>query len=199
MATRPIYISTGDVNNPFTEDNINFEWKAGYSYVNKCKRRDNLKKEIAKKYDIDKWLEVSSISDKDIGKRLSALNLMLTLTSNNSYSVEDIYQNSKVYKDNHIVGFKLNNTEFENIPYGMYYDYIYMVALYQNKNYHDIIKNYYLFTDLFFNPNKSLNTQARAIAIFKTLYDNDYLKLLEDVSEFKKYYKNNVKLKVKKY
>ena len=53
MATRPIYISTGDVNNPFTEDNINFEWKAGYSYVNKCKRRDNLKKEIAKKYDID--------------------------------------------------------------------------------------------------------------------------------------------------
>ena len=55
MATRPIYISTGDVNNPFTEDNINFEWKAGYSYVNKCKRRDNLKKEIAKKYDIDKF------------------------------------------------------------------------------------------------------------------------------------------------
>ena len=78
-------------------------------------------------------------------------------------------------------------------------DYIYMVALYQNKDYHELIKDYYLFTDLFFNPNKSLNTQARATAIFKTLYDNDYLKLLENVNEFKEYYKDNVKLKVKKY
>lgn len=199
MANRPIYISTGDINNPFTEDSISFEWKAGYSYVNKCKRRDNLKKEIAKKYDIDKWLEVSSISDKDIGRRLSALNLMLTLTNGNKYSVESIYQSSKVYKDNHIIGFKFNNTVFENNPYGMYYDYIYMVALYQNKDYHEIIKDYYLFTDLFFNPNKSLNTQARAIAIFKTLHDNNCLKLLESVKGFKEYYKENVKLKIKKY
>lgn len=199
MANRPIYISTGDINNPFTEDSISFEWKAGYSYANKCKRRDNLKKEIAKKYDIDKWLEVSSISDKDTGRRLSALNLMLTLTNGNKYSVESIYQSSKVYNDNHITGFKFNNTVFENNPYGMYYDYIYMVALYQNKDYHKIIDDYYLFTDLFFNPNKSLNTQARAIAIFKTLYDNDCLKLLESVKGFKEYYKENVKLKIKKY
>lgn len=199
MATRPIYISTGNINNPFMEDNINFQWVPGYSYVNKCRRRDSLKREIAKKYDIEKWIEISSISDKDIGKKLSALNLMITLTNDNKYSVETIYQNSKIYKDNAIVGFKFRNTEFENNPYGMYYDYIYMVALYQNKEYHELIKNYYFFTDLFFNPNKSLNTQARAIAIFKTLYDNDYLKLLEDVSEFKKYYKENVKLKIKKY
>lgn len=199
MANRPIYIATGDINNPFTEDNINFEWVYGYSYINKCKRRDSLKSEIAKIYNIDNWLEVSSISDKDIGKRLSALNLMLTLTSNNKYSVEDIYQKSKIYKDNHIIGFKFNNTEFENTPYGMYYDYIYMVALYQNSDYHELIKDYYLFTDLFFNPNKSLNTQARAIAIFKTLYDNECLSLLESVSNFKEYYKGNVKLKYKKY
>ena len=63
MANRPIYISTGDVNNPFTEDNINFEWIPGYSYVNKCRRRESLKSSIAKKYDINKWLEVSTISE----------------------------------------------------------------------------------------------------------------------------------------
>ena len=199
MANRPIYISTGNINNPFIEDTITFEWIPGYSYVNKCKRRDSLKNSIAKKYNIDKWLEVSSISDKDIGKKLSALNLMITLTNNKSYPVETIYQCSKVYKDSSIIGFKFHNTEFENNPYGMYYDYIYMVALYQNKDYHKLIKDYYLFTDLFFNPNKSLNTQARAAAIFKTLYDNNYLQLLKNVNEFKKYYKDNVKLKVKKY
>ena len=135
MANRPIYISTGNINNPFIEDTITFEWIPGYSYVNKCKRRDSLKNSIAKKYNIDKWLEVSSISDKDIGKNLSALNLMITLTNNKSYPVETIYQCSKVYKDSSIIGFKFHNTEFENNPYGMYYDYIYMIALYQNKDY----------------------------------------------------------------
>ena len=66
-----------------------------------------------------------------------------------------------------------------------------------SKEDYELIKNYYLFTDLFFNPNKSINTQARAIAIFKTLYDNNYLKILKNISEFKNYYKENVKLKVK--
>ena len=113
---------------------------------------------------------------------------MLTLTDNSKHSVESIYQTSKVYVDNHIVKFKFRSTEFENNPYGMYYDYLYMVALYQNQEYHELIKNYYLFTDLFFNPNKSINTQARAIAIFKTLYDNNYLKILKNISEFKNYY-----------
>ena len=102
MANRPIYISTSNINNPFTEDNINFEWIPGYSYVNKCRRRDSLKNSIAQKYDIDKWLEVSTISDKDIGKKLSALNLMITLTNNKSYPVETIYQCSKIYHTNSI-------------------------------------------------------------------------------------------------
>ena len=196
MAIRPIYISTGNINNPFIQDDIYFKWISGYSYINKCKRRDSLKQEIEKLYDIKKWLEVSTISDKDIGKKLSALNLMITLSNNSKYSVENIYQCSKVYENNHIVSFKFKNTEFENTPYGMYYDYIYMVALFQNKEYHKLINNYYLFTDLFFNPNKSLNTQARAVAIFKSLYDNNYLDILKDVNEFKNYYKENVKLKI---
>lgn len=197
MANRPIYLSTGNILNPYHEENINFEWVPGYSYKNKERRRESLKKEIEKQYDIAKWLEVSTISDKDIGRKLSALNLMLTLTDNSKHSVESIYQTSKIYVDNHIVKFKFRSTEFENNPYGMYYDYLYMVALYQNQEYHELIKNYYLFTDLFFNPNKSINTQARAIAIFKTLYDNNYLKILKNITEFKNYYKENVKLKVK--
>ena len=135
------------------------------------------------------------------------INNILKLQKNNVPAVREKYFEDyrKMVKASRTLEYNLTNlrlnpyTEFENNPYGMYYDYIYMVALYQNKEYHELIKDYYFFTDLFFNPNKSLNTQARAIAIFKTLYDNDYLKLLEDVSEFKKYYKENVKLKIKKY
>lgn len=200
MAVRPIFISTGKLDNPFYEEDVNFKWISGCSYNNKCRTRDSLEEEIEKIYDVDKWLEISTVSDKDIGKKLSALNLMLTLSNSNSYPVEKIYQSSKVYEDGKITSFKFKSTEFENNPYGMYYDYIYMLALYQHKDYHQLIKDYNLFTDIFFNPKKSLNTQARAIAIFKTLYNNDYLDILEDVNRYKEYYKSSVKLKeLKKY
>ena len=40
MANRPIYLSTGNILNPYHEENINFEWVPGYSYKNKERRRE---------------------------------------------------------------------------------------------------------------------------------------------------------------
>lgn len=194
MAIRPIFISTSDIENPFIKEDINFKWISGMSYIQKCKRRDSLKEEIEKIYDINKWLEVSTKSDKDIGIKLSALNLEL-ITSSKKISVENVYQNSKVFENGKITGFKYGSTYFENDPYGMYYDYIYMLALYQHLDLIEQMKDYNIFTDIEFNPQKSLNTQGRAVAIFKTLLSNDYLKILENQNDFKKYYKKYVKLK----
>lgn len=194
MAIRPIFISTSDIENPFIKEDINFKWISGMSYIQKCKRRDSLKEEIEKIYDINKWLEVSTKSDKDIGIKLSALNLEL-ITSSKKISVENVYQNSKVFENGKITGFKYGSTYFENNPYGMYYDYIYMLALYQHLDLIEQMKDYNIFTDIEFNPQKSLNTQGRAVAIFKTLLSNDYLKILENQNDFKKYYKKYVKLK----
>lgn len=194
MAVRPIFISTNDIENPFVKEEISFEWISGMSYKQKCIRRDSLKKEIAKKYDINRWLEVSTKSDKDIGIKLSALNLELIMKTK-TMTVEDVYQGSKIIRDGKIEGFRCGNSYFENNPYGMYYDYIYMLALYQHPELIKQINDYIIFTDIEFNPNKSLNTQARAMAIFKTLLDNNYLELLESQSDFKDYYKEYVKLK----
>lgn len=189
MAVRPIFISTGDIEKPFITKDISFNWIKGMSYSQKCKRRDSLALEISKLYDIKRWLEISTKSDKEIGVKLSALNLLLN-TSTGTDSVENIYQNSKVFEDNKIVNFKYNDCVFENEPTGMFYDYIYMYAILQN---HNLIKDftcYDYFSDIEFNPKKSINTQARAAAIFKTLYVNRSLGIIKDQEKFKEYYKS---------
>lgn len=195
MAIRPIYISTNNLKNPVIQKDISFNWVKGLSYKQKCKRRDSLKEELEKLYDIKEWLEVSTKSDKELGVNLSALNLTLE-TLYNSITVEQLYQQSKIKNNNNkIIGFKYGSkTYFENTPYGMFYDYIYILALYQNKQYHKELEQYNIFTDIEFNPYKQLNTQARAIAIFKTLYNNDELDIIKDKESFKKYYKENVTL-----
>ena len=72
----------------------------------------------------------------------------------------------------------------------MYYDYIYMLGLYFHKEYHEELSKYSIFTDIEFNPNKQSNTQARAAAIWNTLYKNNMTNIVENRDEFKKYYKS---------
>lgn len=189
MAVRPIFISTGNMDKPFIKEDIEFTWIKGMSYSQKCKRRDSLAIEIAKLYDIKRWLEISTKSDKDIGVKMSAKNLVLT-TSTGSDSVESIYQSSKVFEDGRITSFKYNDCVFENYPAGMFYDYIYMYAILQNKDLINQFVQYDIFSDIEFNPKKSINTQARAAAIFKTLYDNHNLGIVKDQYDFKRYYKS---------
>ena len=189
MAVRPIFISTGDIYNPVLVKDISFNWVKGMSYSQKCKRRDSLALEISKLYDIKRWLEISTKSDKEIGVKLSALNLMLK-TSTCTDSVENIYQSSKVFDGDKIINFKYNNCVFENEPTGLFYDYIYMYAILQNKDLISDFIQYDIFTDIEFNPKKSINTQARAAAIFKTLYVNRSLGIIKEQNKFKEYYKS---------
>lgn len=193
MAIRPIYISTNIPDNPFIKKDVEFNWIKGMSYTQKCKRRDSLHKEIVNLEicDADKLLEISTKSDKEIGVKLSALNLSIPLTSGRKETVENIYQSSKVLDEyNHIKEFRFNKTVFEKDPYSMYYDYLYLLGLYCNKEYWEELDEYNVFTDIEFNPSKQLNTQARAAAIWNTLYRNKMTSIVESKEEFKKYYKS---------
>ena len=120
---------------------------------------------------------------------MSALKLLLYYCKEIK-TVEEIYQKSKVYdNNNHITLFKYKDIEFPNYPIGMYYDYLYMCALYQHNDLREELFNYDYFTDIEFNPNKSKNTQARAAAIFKTLeYNNETRSLLLHMKDFQDYY-----------
>ena len=192
MAIRPIYISTNIPEKPFIKKDIEFDWVKGLSYSQKCKRRDSLHEAIVKTklYSIDKVLEISTKSNIDLGINLSALNLTVKFNSGNEIPVESIYQASKVFNKNYeVTKFKYGNSEFEKDPYSMYYDYIYMLGLYSHKEYHDELNNYDIFTDIEFNPKKQLNTQARAVAIWNTLYRNNMTGIIESQDDFKRYYK----------
>lgn len=191
MAIRPIYISTNLPEKPFIKKDISFEWVKGMSYSQKCKRRDALHTAIAntKLYDMDKVLEISTKSDKKLGINLSALNLTIPFASND-YTVEKVYQVSKVIENGKVKEFKLKNTVFEKDPYSMYYDYIYLLGLYFHKEYWEELAKYEIFTDIEFNPNKQLNTQARAAALWNTLYKNNMTRIVEDQERFKRYYKS---------
>jgi type I restriction enzyme M protein len=192
MVTRPIYISTGKPENPFTKEDIKFVWVKGMSYKQKCKRRDSLHDAIAKTklYHMDEVLEISTKSNIDLGIKLSALNLTVKFPSGKEETVENIYQSSKVFDNDHnIIEFKYGNTTFEKDPYSMYYDYIYMLGLYFHKEYHEELSKYKIFTDIEFNPERQSNTQARAAAIWNTLYKNDMTDIIESRDKFKGYYK----------
>lgn len=192
MAIRPIYISTSIPESPFLKKDVTFEWIKGMAYSQKCKRRDSMHKAISNMqiYDINRVLEISTKSDKEIGVNLSALKLTIPLSSGREETVEKIYQSSKVFEDNKIKEFRFNKTVFEKDPYSMYYDYLYIISLYFHKEYWDELDKYDAFTDIEFNPNKQLNTQARAAAIWTTLYRNNMTNIVENRVKFKEYYKS---------
>ncbi|HCD3539354.1 TPA: hypothetical protein NBN99_005330, partial [Klebsiella pneumoniae] len=66
-----------------------------------------------------------------------------------------------------------------------FYDWLYLSALNQNKDLAMNLLNYDGFTDIEFNPAKSINCQARTAALFVSLVKRNMLeKVLSSQSEF---------------
>ena len=206
MATRPIFLATDDKKNLFKEVEIDFKFYSGFSVTQKSKSINSLH-ESAKKLDYKNILEVSTKSDNKLGWQLSAFNLMVDFDINKKISLECAFQGSKVFdgdvqyddlyytesieakKDERlrdsgsIIGFNFDGTFWENEPKTAFYDYLYIKSLYNN--YRDIIDElvkFDVFTDIEFNPKKSINCQARTCAILVSLVK---LELLEESLESK--------------
>lgn len=186
-----IYKSTDDIWTPVIEEDIAFSFTYGTYRSTKINNMKVLKKEaLDKGYRESELLEISTVSDNKFGNMLSALNLNIKLKSGREMSVENIYQLSKKPNKGHIEYFEFGPTRFSNEPKTMYYDYLYMLALYTHKEYWEYLENHKYFTDVFFNSCKQINTQARAAAIFKTFLGNtDFLEIMENSKDFKDYYK----------
>jgi len=151
--------------------------------------------------DIGDILEVSSKSKEKLGVALSAFNLSFTtLKQNLTMSVECAFQGSKVferggpYKDlfaktsreaklddrikssGRLVKFSFYGANWDLEPRTAFYDWLYINAL--RKQSEDLIGellSYSAFTDIEFNPEKSINCQAYSIALFVSLYKQDLL------------------------
>ena len=76
---------------------IEFQWFSGFSITQKQKAIQSLHA-AASKRGINRILEISSKSPNDLGVKLSAFNLHYELGDGKCYSLENVFQSSKVFE-----------------------------------------------------------------------------------------------------
>ena len=194
MASRPIFVASLNTLEVKT-CNVEFKWFPGYSVTQKQKSIEDLHRQ-GKLRGIDDILEVSSKSPVELGVKLSAFNLKAkTQKYDKEFSVETAFQGSKVFqhggpytdlifadsraakKDSRIknsgplVRFDFFGYSFKLKPRTMFYDWLYINTLLKNKDLIDELMSYTAFTDIEFNPQKSINCQAFSLALFRSLME----------------------------
>jgi hypothetical protein len=193
MATRPIFVPNQIGTLGATEKPIEFKWHPGMAKSQKQKSITELHAS-AQLLGYDRLLEISSKSEVELGVKLSAFNLLITTKKNNNiFTVETAFQGSKVfarggpYKDlfgldslaakkdirlkdsGSLKRFEFFGVTFPLEPRTFFYDWIYINALVQNEALADAVKYFDGFTDIEFNPKKSINCQAHSVALYVSL------------------------------
>jgi len=215
MANRPAFI-------PNTKKlgveikNIEFKWHSGMSIQQKQRSISEMHQCI-KNMGFSEILEISTKSRDNIGVALSAFNLK-TKSRNNGieFTVETAFQSSKVFENGgpykellcedsrtakkdqrirnsgNLLAFNFFGTIFPIRPQTYFYDWLYINTLLKNIDLAKQIINYEVFTDIEFNPEKSINCQAFSAALYVSAIKNSievdkfknnemYLDIMQDV------------------
>jgi len=191
MASRPIFTALGDPMHLVKEVPVEFAWNPGFAPVQK-KKNVAAMHEAARNKGIFPLLEVSTKSEEKIGQRLSAFNLKIE-TDVGAISIEAAYQGSKVFRNGGpytdiygmdsrsakkderlqnsgpLTGFSYFGKRWPLIPKTAFYDWLYLSALEPHQDFLKRLFDYKGFTDIEFNPAKSLNCQARTCALLVSL------------------------------
>ncbi|TCV17901.1 hypothetical protein EDB13_101725 [Vibrio crassostreae] len=198
MAKRPVFVPLRH-RVGIEEKSVEFKWYSGFSVSQKQKSIQSLHNE-AKVFGYDNLLEISSKSECDLGVALSAFNLLITTKKyKKTFSVECAFQGSKVFEkggpftdlfgvdslsakrdirlkeSGNLLKFKFFGQDFPNEPRTFFYDWIYINALMQNLSLNVRLDDFDGFTDIEFNPERSINCQAHAVALFLSLKSNGVL------------------------
>ena len=188
MAIRPVFEASEKA--PFYKQlDVEFQFFSGFSIGQKQKSIESLHSNYIRQNPNKAILEISSKCPLQLGVSLSAFNLKNN-TQKSSFSVECAFQSSKVFENGgpytellnktsleakkyaklhssgKLISFKYFNENFPLNPKDYFYNWIYINALKSNEQLACDILNFDSFTDIEFNPQKSINCQARAAAIF---------------------------------
>jgi len=195
MAIRPIFIPCENGDSLVTTKPIEFSWSPGMAVSQKQKSIQALHSSAKELGVVGEVLEISSKSEDELGRSLSAFNLKYKSKKNLSVSVECLYQSSKVFEkggpfrdllyassldakrdprlkeSGKILHFlSPRNDEWPLEPKTLFYDWVYLNVLAENTLLQELILKYSAFTDIEFNPKKSINCQAYSVALFAALY-----------------------------
>lgn len=86
-----------------------------------------------------------------------------------------------------IIAFEFDGKRFETEPKTCFYNWLYIIALHLHEELTKLLIEYNAFTDIEFNPQKSINCQAEAAAIYVSLSKQGLLEeALTDKESFRK-------------
>jgi hypothetical protein len=193
MAKRPIFIPFTEGDRLVREKFVEFSWSPGYAPSQKKKNIKALH-ENAAVCGYSPILEVSTKSEDEIGIALSAFNLTVILMEGTPTLLECAFQGSKIFEkggpytdlyyrtsreakqderlrsSGGITSFRFERFEFPCEPKTAFYDWLYCRTLSLDKeNVLEKLNRYAGFSDIEFNPEKSINCQARSCALFVAL------------------------------
>lgn len=196
MAERPVFVPSPDAPGFVKVVNFSIPWAGGFALVQKQKNLMALRA-AASRIGLNHLLEISSKSDEKVGRHLSAFHLKIA-SRLGELSLESAFQGSKVFEgggpfrdiyelepreakrdvriknSGRLVGFDFFGVKFSLYPATSFYDWLYIKSIFQHK---DWILNridgdhvYDGYTDIEFNPIKSINCQAKSCALFVGIY-----------------------------
>ena len=208
MATRPVF-TVKEAFPYYATVNTEFEWNGGLAVVQKQKNITAIHNAFMRMMPEKRVLEISSKSMQDGGEALSAFLLPKYVPElGRSVPVECVYHAGKVFRNGGpykelltttphdakteprlktsgaLVRYTFDGRDFPIVPNTVFYDYIYINALFENPELTAPLLQYDAFTDIEFNPQKSLNCQARACAIFVSLTRLGLIERARDFDSF---------------
>lgn len=191
MATRPIFVPLQSGNRLVETVMIDFLWHPGLSASQKQRSMHELHDAAAAR-GFTKVLEVSTKSELEIGRRLSAFHQKVPYRGNR-VPLECAFQGSKVFENGgpftdlidtdprqakrdprlqesgKLVAFEFERMRYPLVPTTSFYDWLYVNAIYPEREWLRRLAQVEAFSDIEFNPERSLNCQARACALFVAL------------------------------
>lgn len=210
MAQRPVFY-TRDPAPYYGISQVDFVYNSGFAPSQKRKNIDAIHEAYRRANPGKNILEISSKSTQPGGVELSAFNLKIFVPSiGKAVPVECAYQAGKVFRNGgpypdlleagprdakrderlktsgELVGFRFEGKDFPLTPATFFYNYLYIRALMDNPELASIVLEHDAFTDIEFNPNRSLACQARAAAIYAGLVrsgqlDGDLYDILKSI------------------
>lgn len=210
MANRPVFVPLSRT--PFVDVYMpEFTWNGGFAVSQKQKNIVALHQSFNQRFPDRKVLEISSKSLQPLGVKLSAFNLLKYVPSlGRRVPVECVFQGGKAFaaggpytdlytatprdakRDPRLrASGELRHFSFEGekmplMPRTAFYNWLYVNALLENPDLAQQLLEFDAFTDIEFNPDKSINCQAEAAALFVALSRQGLLGQCREFASFEK-------------
>jgi hypothetical protein len=207
MAMRPVFVPAESGTALVETVPIEFGWHAGMAATQKKKNVVALHDGAAAR-GLAPLLEISSKSEREVGRKLSAFHLKVAVDGRET-TLESVFQGSKRFEHagpftdlywmdsrdakrdprlqnaGKLLGFRFDGRDFPLSPPTAFYDWLYIRTLFPHRAWLKRLSQCAGFTDIEFNPERSLNCQARSCATFVSLERRGQLDLaVNDFSLF---------------